>query len=150
MDERRYLWRKLNEKQRSGLLQWRQEQQRPWHSPPHRASEHFHYPVTAACYEHRAHIGLTPERMDAFSRDLLALPKNDAQEYVVVWCVMPNHYHFLLASADILGFLSRLGKLHGRTAFYWNGEEATRGRKVWFNALERALRTERHYWATVN
>jgi putative transposase len=150
MDEGRYLWRQLSDRQRKELLEWRQQQGRPWHSPPHRASEHFHYHVTAACHEHRAHIGLSLERMEAFSRDLLAVSKNDAQEYVVVWCVMPNHYHLLLATANILEFLARLGKLHGRTSFTWNGEERTRGRKVRFNAVERALRSERHYWATVN
>ena len=150
MDSGRYIWRKASDKQRKELLAWRQKQGHPWHSPPHRPSEHFHYHVTAACYEHRAYIGLSLARMDAFSRELVAVSRDDAQEYVVAWCVLPNHYHLLLATADILGFLGRLGKLHGRTSFMWNGEETARGRKVWFNAVERALRSERHYWATVN
>ena len=88
--------------------------------------------------------------MESFSQTLLAVAKNDEQEYMVVWCILPNHYHLLVATADILGFLARLGKMHGRTSFAWNGEEGKRRRKVWFNAAERAMRNEGHYWATVN
>ena len=137
MDSGRYIWRKASDKQRKELLAWRQKQGHPWHSPPHRPSEHFHYHVTAACYEHRAYIGLSLARMDAFSRELVAVSRDDAQEYVVAWCVLPNHYHLLLATADILGFLGRLGKLHGRTSFMWNGEETAiisghqGGRRPW-------------------
>jgi len=32
----------------------------------------------------------------------------------------------------------------------WNGEEATRGRQVFHRATERAMRSERHFWATLN
>ena len=149
-DNGRYRWRQLNESQRKELLEWRQRQGRPWHSPRHRDSEHFHFHVAAACYEHRPYIGLNLERLGAFSQTLLSVAKNDAQEYIVAWCILPNHYHLLVATGNILAFLERLGKLHGRSSFYWNGEEGTRGRKIWFNAVERALRSERHYWSTVN
>ena len=40
--------------------------------------------------------------------------------------------------------------MHGRLSFYWNGEDSRRGRKVWFNCAERYMRSERHFWATVN
>ena len=87
--------------------------------------------------------------MQAFAQELLATPRHTL-ESVVVWCLLPNHYHLLVATPDILGYLQVLGRLHGRTAFYWNGEEHQRGRKVWCNVVERALRSERHFWATVN
>jgi putative transposase len=51
---------------------------------------------------------------------------------------------------DILMLLQNLGQFHGRTSFRWNGEEKTRGRKVFFRAMERAIRSERHFWATMN
>ena len=46
--------------------------------------------------------------------------------------------------------LRGLGLLHGRTSHAWNGEEILRSRKVFFRAVERAMRSERHYWATLN
>jgi hypothetical protein len=67
MDEGRYIWRKLNDKQRQELLNWRRKRGHPWHSPPHRSSNHFHYHVSAACYEHRHYIGSSLKRMEAFS-----------------------------------------------------------------------------------
>jgi putative transposase len=40
--------------------------------------------------------------------------------------------------------------LHGRTSFDWNGEDSARGRKVWFNCVETAMKSERHFRATLN
>ena len=68
----------------------------------------------------------------------------------MAWCVLPNHYHALIETTDVLAALAELGQLHGRISFEWNGETNTRRRKVWFRAVERAMRSERHYWATRN
>ena len=107
----------------------------------------FH--ITAACFEHHPLIGHSPERMDAFTGDLLAVFKAHASR-TFAWCVLPNHYHALVEVPDILGLLRELGRLHGRTSYNWNGEEKSRGRKVFFRAMERAMLSERHYWATLN
>lgn len=40
--------------------------------------------------------------------------------------------------------------MHGRLSFEWNREEGTRGRQNWCGAVERTMRGERHYWATMN
>jgi putative transposase len=45
---------------------------------------------------------------------------------------------------------SKLFKIHQKTGFEWNQEDHTKGRKVWFNALEHGIKSERHFWATVN
>ena len=68
----------------------------------------------------------------------------------MAWCILPNHYHALIETTDVFAVLAELGRMHGRTSFAWNGEENSRRRKVWFRAVERAMRSERHYWATVN
>jgi putative transposase len=87
--------------------------------------------------------------MDNFSRELLAVfAAYDRQ--VFSWCVLPNHYHALVQAADMNLLLHDLGLLHGRTSHAWNAEENTRGRKVFFRAVERAMRSEQHYWATLN
>ena len=46
--------------------------------------------------------------------------------------------------------LHELGQFHGRTSHAWNGEDNARGRKVFFRAVERAMRSDRHFWATLN
>jgi putative transposase len=66
------------------------------------------------------------------------------------WVVLPNHYHAVVLSDRVLDLLKALGRLHGRTSFLWNGEEETRGRKVWCNATERALLNDDHHYAALN
>lgn len=144
-----YEWRKLTAKQRQELLVWRKRRSHSWHSPPHRPSLSTSFHLTAACYEHQPYLGHSGERMASFAEALLdTLSLIGAK--VMVWCVLPNHYHALIETTDVLAVLADLGRLHGRTSHAWNGEEETRGRKVWFRAAERAMRSDRHYWATMN
>ena len=143
----RYLWRQLNEKQREELLAWRKQRGYPWHSPPNFG--HLRFLISAACFEHYHHIGHSPERMDHFSRDLLAVFEAHAGE-TFAWCVLPNHYHALVEAPDIKRLLHELGLLHGRISHAWNGDEQTRGRRVFFRVVERAMRSDRHYWVTLN
>lgn len=69
---------------------------------------------------------------------------------VHAWCVLPNHYHALVETENLRGLLGELGRFHGRTAFEWNGEEMLRGRQVFCRAADRMIRSERHFWATMN
>ena len=141
-----YQWRSLTPTQRADLLAYRKQLRRPWHRPPHYGGGAIHYHLTAACYEHKPIIGHTPDRMVQFCEELLSsLPKEPA-----AWCVLPNHYHLLIRCDDLKQTVALLGKLHGRTSFDWNGEENTRGRKVWHAAADRAMRGNEHFWATLN
>lgn len=145
-----YQWRKLTPDQRSDLLSEREENLRPWHSVPHRVTANAHaYVFTAACYEHKAHIGFSPRRMKDFEAILTTLAEENTNE-LIAWVILPNHYHFLSSTTKPLPVLRKIGKLHGRTSFEWNGEESTRGRKVWSGAAETAMKSEGHYWATIN
>ena len=150
MSQPRYLWRQLTPKQRDELLAWRKTRGQPWHSPPHRPNfGHLRFLISAACYEHHHYMGHSPERMDAFARDLLAVFAVHASQ-TFTWCVLPNHYHALVEAPDVKCLLHELGLFHGRTSYTWNGEESARGRKVFFRAVERAMRSDRHFWATLN
>ena len=150
MSEPRYLWRQLTPKQREELMAWRKDRGHPWHSPPHRTNfGHLRFLISAACYEHRHYIGHSPARMDGFSRALLAVFATHASR-TFAWCVLPNHYHALVEATDIKDLLSALGQLHGRTSYIWNGDEKVRGRKVFYRAVERAMRSDRHFFATLN
>jgi len=144
-----YHWRKLTDKQRDDLLAWRRQMRFPWHSPPHCISDRGVYHITAACYEHEAIIGSSPARMAGFADALVACLSLHAGA-IHAWCVLPNHYHALLATPDVFALLAALGKLHGRTSFAWNGEDARRGRQVWCKAADRGMRSDRHHWATLN
>lgn len=145
-----YGWRKMTVAEREAALERRKTQHRPWHSPPHREGEFTDfYLITAACFEHRPIIGKSPDRMAELEQRLLtaAGPRSDG---VFAWCILPNHYHVLLKTEAIKGLLKELGLMHGRSSHDWNGEDATRGRQVWFGVTERAMKSERHVWTTLN
>jgi putative transposase len=150
MSTPRYIWRQLSAKQREEVLAWRKDNGRPWHSPPHRPNYgHLRFLVSAACYEHAAIIGLYPRRMEDFSSALLDVFRRHATR-TVAWCVLPNHYHALVETPDILKLLHELGRLHGRSSHTWNDEDNKRGRQVFHRVIERFMRSERHFFATLN
>ena len=75
----------------------------------------------------------------------------DFNAKLYAWCVLPNHYHILIQTDKIREFQSiGLGNLHGRTAFQWNGEDNRRGRKIWYKSFERPMKSNRHFWASMN
>ena len=139
-----YRWRRMSEEQKQAEMRRRQIERMPMHSPRHYDGGRRTYLVTAACYEHRPHIGWSTARMDEFSATLLSVLEEDC-ERVDAWVVLPNHYHILVVTGILPELLTSLGKLHGRTSHLWNGEENTRGRKIWFNSVERPIRNDRHH-----
>mgnify|MGYP005728519891 CR=1 FL=1 len=144
-----YEWRKMTPKQREATLKLRKQRGYPWHSPPHLPGETNFYHITAACYEHKSIIGTNPKRMYSFVDSLLKTAKEYATA-TYAWCVLSNHYHIFVQTDDLKRFEKELGKLHGRNSYNWNGEENCRGRKVWYNMADRYIRSERHFWTTVN
>ena len=146
-----YDWRKMSDKECAETLRERKARKQPWHAPPHWEYEGFvRFIVTAACYEHKNIIGSDRNRMAEFENDLLETSRNFGAA-VFAWCVMPNHYHILVQTDKIREFQSEaLGKLHGKTAFQWNGEDNRRGRKLWYKSFERPMRSNRHFWASLN
>ncbi|HSJ03463.1 MAG: transposase [Verrucomicrobium sp.] len=105
--------------------------------------------LTAACFEHQSIIGKNAERMTNFEDELISSCAA-AVNQVLAWVVLPNHYHVLVQSDDVRLVLAAMGRLHGRTAFLWNGEDDLRGRQVWFRCVETLMKSENHFWATMN
>ncbi|MBI3851849.1 MAG: hypothetical protein HY298_16460 [Verrucomicrobia bacterium] len=105
--------------------------------------------LTAACYEHHHVVGKTPERLADFARRLLETLETWSEE-IHAWCVLPNHYHALVLAGKLPDLLHGIGQMHGRTAFDWNGDDNKRGRKVCFNCAETGMKSDRHFWATLN
>ena len=136
--------------QRAEVMVERRNTGMPVHSVPHYVStETTYYMVTAACFEHEPCIGFSADRMLSFEADLVAI-LGEYSRSLFAWVVLPNHYHALVDTLDIKLLLSKLGRTHGRTSFEWNGAEGKRGRQVWCNAAETAMKSDRHYYATLN
>ncbi len=87
--------------------------------------------------------------MDAFARDLVAV-LSAAPRRLIAWCVLPNHYHALVETPELLRLFHDVGQLHGRTSHAWNGVDHARGRHVFFRAIDRAMRSDAHVYATLN
>jgi putative transposase len=145
-----YRWRHMTDEEREKALAFRKQMDRPWHGPPHRSGwQTTQYHISAAGYEHEPIIGTTPERMDEFAHEMLKT-LSEAAAIVHVWCILPNHYHALVTVSELRDLMAHLGKLHGRTSFAWNKQDVARGRHCWHRASDRAMRGERHFWASVN
>ncbi len=140
----------MTEKQREDALAYRRTRRFPKHSPPHFDFEGAkQYIITAACYEHLPIIGKSPSRMTECEETLLGICEKFATA-IYAWCVLHNHYHVLLKTELIKDLRKEIGLLHGRTSYKWNGEDNARGRQVWHNCFERPMRSDRHFYASLN
>ena len=145
-----YRWRRWSPQERQQILKERRDRGNPDHSPLHIASETTtYYMITAACFEHQPIIGVSDQRLADFSFDLCSLLNENARQ-LFSWVVLPNHYHVLVDSIDILALLKLVGRLHGRSSYEWNRESGMRGRRVWCNACETMMKSDRHFYASVN
>jgi putative transposase len=144
-----YRWREMSSKQREQTLSYRRENELPWHSPPHYQADTPYYLITAACYEHRHVIGTTEERIVGFEAELVKTTASQTHR-LFAWVVLPDHYHMLVHAPRVKRLLKELGRLHGRTAYCFNGEDRRRGRRVWCNVAETAMKSEGHFWASLN
>ncbi len=138
--------RRMTPQQRAKALATRKWLRQPWHAPPHFEQTHGMYLISAACYEHRP-IMATDARREAWQAVLLSRLSGDAD--IHAWVILPNHYH-LLIDGDLRLFARRIARLHNGTATQWNREDGTPGRKVWHRFSDRLIRTEGHYYASLN
>jgi putative transposase len=145
-----YAWRNWTQEMREEVLQRRKLLNRPWHGPPHFTGQQTsQYLITGTCYEHSPIIGASIERMDDFAQQLQQTFES-SHAVIHAWCILLNHYHVLATTPDLPALITQLGKLHGRMSFTWNGEDKSRGRTCWHRLTDRAMRSESHFWTTVN
>jgi len=145
-----YDWRKMSDDERQQILTKRRALKLPWHSPPHLDFEGTHqYLISASCYEHAAILGQSVKRMSECENEVLEVCYDFCLS-LYAWCILPNHYHTLVKTDRITELRHALGQFHGRSSFRWNGEDDRRGRKVWHNCFERPMKSERHFWTTMN
>jgi putative transposase len=143
-----YEYRKMTPEQRAEVVEERLVRGFPAHSPPHPIRERQFYLLTATCYEHRRHMRSQERRKQVLHRliDLFAAHGIGIQ----AWAVLPNHYHLLVYVPDFGALGGIFRQVHGTTSRQWNLEDRTPGRKVWYRYADRAIRSERHYYTTLN
>jgi len=144
-----YEYRNLTPEQRRLVVQFRQERGYPWHAPPHPVRGANYYLLTAANFEH-ATIMASEERRTEFQGLLLEALTNNEEVEVVAWVILPNHYHVLAWLEHLKTASVALQRLHGSTSRQWNLEDHNVGRKVWYRFTDRVIRSERHFYATIN
>jgi putative transposase len=143
-----YDYRQMTQGQQQAIVTARKRRGYPWHGPPHPGAPEAYRIVTATCYEHRS-ILATPERLQWFEQELLET-LNVLQADCAAWCLLPNHYHVLVRIVEMSVLMRSLGQLHGRTSFRMNQEDDCRGRKVWHRCQDRCMRSEAHFYTSLN
>ncbi len=143
-----YEYRKMTPEQQIDLVQQRLALGYPPHSPPRFARKGDTYLLTAACYEHYPFMISEERRVELL--DKLFEHLITAGHEIDGWVVLPNHYHLLVWLATLEGLNRIFGLIHGGLSRKWNLEDNTLGRKMWEGFTDRAMRSERHYYTTLN
>lgn len=142
-----YVYRKLTPEQRVKLVEERLAKGYPPHSPPHPVQNAEFYHITVSCFEHKSRINTEERRQQIlniiFNKFILDGIEIDA------WVVLPNHYHLLVRNINISRLSVLFRSIHGLLARQWNLEDNITG-KVWCSFSDRAIRSERHYYTTIN
>jgi len=105
--------------------------------------------VTASTYR-QSLLFLRRRRLDLLRDTLFSVAKALGWN-LQAWAIMPNHYHFIAMSEgqpESLRALMR--RLHSLTARQVNREDATPGRRVWFQYWDTHLTFEKSYLARLN
>jgi putative transposase len=145
-----YDYRKMTSAERAKVVMARKSLGCPWHAPPHFGQSGGVYIISAACYEHRPIMAADTRRAE-WERAVIDGFGLQSPERIDVraWVVLPNHYH-LIIEGDLHVSARRIARLHNGKATQWNREDQTQGRKVWHRFSDRIIRTERHYYASLN
>ena len=143
-----YRYRTLTPEQKTEVLRQRRLRGVPLHKPPHFHRAEGWFLITAATYEHKRYFQTEEDR--AWLLDELLKELQVVRISIGSWVVLPNHYH-LLAQCQPLSVISQpLRRVHARTARTLNRREGVSGRKVWHFFSDRQIRSERHYYTTLN
>ena len=142
-----YEYRKLNPEEKAKLVRQRLAKGFPAHSPPHHIKLQTFYLLTAACYEHK-HYLLESRRQYLLN---LIFEKFTNEEFKIsAWVILSNHYHLLVYIPDFKKLSKIVNQIHGVTSRKWNLENNIKGRKIWYRYYDRFIRSQRHYYTTLN
>jgi len=143
-----YEYRKLTPEQRAELVAQRLARGFPPHEPPHQVRDREFYLLTATCYEHKKIMFSESRRQQMLNLIFEKFVMNGVE--ILAWIILPNHYHLLVHLTDFNVLSDLFRRNHGSTSHQWNMEDNANGRKVWYRFSDRAIRSERHYYTTIN
>ncbi|MDZ8050480.1 MAG: transposase [Aulosira sp. ZfuCHP01] len=103
--------------------------------------------ITATCYEHKYRITSKERRQQLLNQLFEQFTYQDIE--ILAWIVLTNHYHLLLKNVYFKILSKILRSIHGSIARQWNLEDNLTG-KLWCSFSDRAIRSERHYYTTLN
>lgn len=142
-----YEYRKLTPEQKIIIVEERLAKGYPPHSPPHPVENSEFYLITATCYEHKCRINSAERRQQLLNQLFEQFTYQDME--ILAWVVVQNHYHLLVNNVDFKRLSNTLRLIHGAIARQWNLEDKLTG-KLWCSFSDRAIRSERHYYTTLN
>lgn len=143
-----YESRDLTPEQRAELVRQRLALGYPPHSPPHPSTDQPLYLLTAACFEHGCRMESRERRQEVVNSLFEQFVRQGVE--IRAWVVLPNHYHLLAHVTEFESLGSVFRRVHGATSRAWNLEDESVGCKVWYRYTDRAIRSERHYYTTLN
>lgn len=143
-----YDYRKMTEDERKAVVKERLEKGYPAHSPPHPIQNQRFYLLTATCYEHKHHINTNARRKELLDAVFEGFTLKGHQ--IFAWVVIPNHYHLLVKVEKFKTFSLIFKNIHGPLSRKWNLEDEQPGRKVWYKFTDRAMRSDGHFYTTLN
>jgi putative transposase len=115
------------------------------YNPPHLFVANILYMLTASIYE-RAPLMESAQRKAEW-RDAFHQAAESHQWQIVAWIVLHDHYHAIVRSPEHAGNLSKfVSSYHKYTSRKWNSEDASSGRKVWWNYWDTCIRSEHDYY----
>lgn len=119
------------------------------HAPQHWLFEPGIYMITAGTYGKHSHLAAEERRAEF--QHLLFAAADEFGWQLQAWAILPNHYHLIAVSPDQPQSLRKLiGKLHMQSAKAFNSQDATPGRKVWFQYWDSRITFEHSYLARLN
>ncbi|MEH1872488.1 REP-associated tyrosine transposase [Nostoc sp.] len=142
-----YKYRQLTQEEKIIVVQERLAKGYPPHSPPHPVENSEFYLITVTCYEHKCRINSEERRQQLLNQLFEHFTYQDIE--ILAWVVLPNHYHLLVKNLDFKRLSKVLRSIHGSIARQWNLEDNLTG-KLWCSFSDRAIRSERHYYTTLN
>jgi len=104
--------------------------------------------ISAACIDHQR-IFDSPEELTWLSQEILQALL-EAKLLCLAWVFLPNHYHVLLRLTSTREVSEILRRRHSLISTKINIRQQHKGRQVWYRFSDRNIRSERHYWTTMN
>ena len=142
-----YESQKLNQEQKHSLIRERLKKGFPLHSPPHKIKGSEFYLITVTCYKHKNRIKSEQRRQQLLNEIFDRFINQEIE--ILAWVILPNHYHLLVKNVEFKQLGQTFRSIHGPLARQWNLEENSTG-KMWCSFSDPAIRSERHYYTTLN